>query len=360
MWPRFALAIITAGVSVFGGAAASADDCPAALPASVEIDRIADSVVRMGGSPGLAIGIIQDGQVTYIRGHGVLRRDNPDKMVDCDTRFHVASLSKPVVATAMMTMFERGEVSQDETLADIVTDGKVSARLADLMTHTAGMRDWARANGRLTQRDRDEYFARMSRRARDARGGRGFRYSDLDYNLIGLVIERRTGVSFEEFMQSRILGPLGMAHSSFVYEPGKETSSAWPHIGSARLPAKSHPFDIAFAPSSGLQTSVRDLVLFMQAYLARAEVIMSRSSYDAAVEPRHETEWDGISQSLVWQIAQGPYGEIWQHGGTDKGFRALMTLYPEKKAGIVILANGEDLDRWALRTELEAIMFGDD
>lgn len=156
-------------------------------------------------------------------------------------------------------------------------------------------------------------------------------------------------------MQRRIFGRLGMTDSSFSHV---ETGSAfaWPHTGDGNKPLEKHPFDVAFAGSSGLQTSARDLLIFATAYLDADTRLMSAESYAEASRPRLESQWEGLMQSLVWQVVSKEGQTIWQHGGSDDGFRALVTLYPTSRSAIVILANGEELDRGALRRDLERLI----
>ncbi|WFL77724.1 serine hydrolase [Altererythrobacter arenosus] len=316
-----------------------------------------EAAMTESGTPGVAVGVIVDGQIIYVKGHGIVHRDMPTAAVDCRTRFHAASLSKPVVASALMTAFERGEMSETQTLADLVAGSNAHLLLTDLMTHTAGLRDRQRARARTSQKEKAEYFERALRQAGRATGAHRFRYTDVDYNLLGFAIEHRSGGSLQHFAHARIFGPLGMMDSSFALDAPGEAVTAWPHVGLGNTPASSHPHDIAFAPSSGLQTTAHDLVLFMQAYLDRDERLMARTSYDRAEAIKMTTQWEGISQSLVWQVATRAGQRVLQHGGSDKGFRSLITIYPESRAGIVMLANGEHFDRWTLRAQIERLIF---
>lgn len=337
-------------------AAAEDLECGATAPFESEIDQIVEQAMSDSRTPGIAIGIIDKGRVVYLKGHGVLRNDKSGPAVTCHTRFHVASLSKPVVATALLTSFERGELREDDSLAMLVSDTNARARIVDLMTHTAGMRDWYRADGRRTPEEKHQYFKHILRRTNRIDGTYSFHYSDTDYNLLGLMIEQHTGSDLHDFVAARVFAPLGMTESGFGLAEATVPDAAWPHVGKRGKPGDEHPFDIAFAASSGLQTSAQDMVLFMNAYLAQDAAVMGKASYALAAEPRHATEWNGVSQSLVWQVLESKYGTVLQHGGTDRGFRALISIYPDQGTGIVILANGETIDRWDLRARLEALV----
>lgn len=356
IWLGLAIAVLVALTVASGSARASEQTCIAAPEWEAGIAAIVSHAMQESGTPGLALGVIHEGKVIYLRGHGVERRSaGPQAGITCRTRFHAASISKPVLATALMKAFYSDEMSEDQRIDQLLGKGGSPATLASLMTHTAGMRDWLRANGRRTEEAKAAYFRRILQRAEKAGPGREFRYSDTDYNILALVLERKSGRSFDAIMQDRVLAPLDMSDSSFVYDDAA-AAQAWPHDGSSNKPRANHPFDLAFAGSSGLQTSARDLLLFAQVYLDADQRFMPAQAYAEATRPRHETEWAGISQSLVWQVATANGQPVWQHGGTDDGFRALVTLYPTTRSAIVILANGEKLDRWALRSSLEGLI----
>lgn len=335
---------------------ASATDCQAAPAFEPQIDKILTQARSRSGTPGIAVGILVEGEVVYLKGDGVRHSASMGDGVDCHTRFHVASLSKPVVATAILTAIERGEIRAGDTVADLVAGSNIPATILGLMTHSVGMRNWSRADARRDLHSKDVYFRHILQRASRTRGSHRHRYSDTNYNLLGLVIERTSGSSLQSFVNARVFEPLGMTQSSFDYGINSGPNTAWPHLGRHNRPAANHPYDIAFAASSGLQSSARDMVLFMQAYLEADANVMGQALYDKAVEPLTKSEWDGIEQSPVWQVFERDGDTVLQHGGSDKGFRALITIYPASNAGIVILANGEQLDRWLLRSQIEMVI----
>ncbi len=341
---------------VAGSAKTSKAECNGDPEWVEDINLAVLDAMQKSGTPGLALGVIRQGEVVYLQGHGVERSGASIVVpVTCRTRFHAASVSKPLIATAFMQAFGAGELSEDQPLGELLGEGDLRPTLGSLMTHTSGMRDWLRADTRRTEAQKDAYLRQILRRARRVEPGKQHRYSDTNYNLLAIAFERKFGGSLDAEMQDRIFGRLGMKDSSFSHV---ETGSAfaWPHAGSGNRPLARHPFDVAFAGSSGLQTSARDLLLFARAYLDADTRLMSTEIYAEATRPRHESQWEGMAQSLVWQVVSVEGQTIWQHGGSDDGFRSLVTLYPASRSAIVILANGEELDRGALRRELEQLI----
>ncbi|QKG70636.1 serine hydrolase domain-containing protein [Erythrobacter mangrovi] len=358
-WCGPLVAVLVALVVAFDSVAAEEPSCPVDTHLQADIDKLATDAMRESATPGLALGIVREGRILYLKGYGVGRKDAPTPAkVTCRTTFHVASLSKPVIATMVLQAVERGELKEAQTIADVLGSGSPSVTVGALLTHTGGMRDWSHAKARRTEGERSAYFRAILKKTKRVGRTGEFRYSDTDYNILGLMLETISGRPLDALARERVFTPLGMSDSAFA-RPLGDFDFAWPHLGTSNRPAQEHPFDIAFAPSSGLQASVRDLALFAKACLDRDERLLSAAGFRNAIEPRTSTSWAGIFQSPVWQVVKADGRTVLQHGGTDTGFRALLSLYPDTRSAIVILANGEELDRWKLRQDIERVLMHD-
>lgn len=166
-----------------------------------------------------------------------------------------------------------------------------------------------------------------------------------------LVIENVTGESFSEALKARVLQPLGMQSSSFDIDliPSDQRVSGFDKQGKQQA----HPWDLAFLPSSGLQTNARDLARFAQAVLRinegidREEILRFESLQEMTVV-RIATEWNGIDQGYAWQIINSEPGPVWRHAGGEAGLESLFAVYPESEIGIAVLGNQQDWPRFQL------------
>ena len=306
--------------------------------------------------PGLAVGIVEDGVLVYSRGFGV-RDLGSNAPVDVDTLFHLASISKTYTTAAVMQLVERDVLTLDDPLERHLPAFAGSGILIrHLLTHTAGLGDWVRPTGTSEASAVDAYVGRIASHRPAYAPGKGWEYSDADFNVLGALIEKVSGRPFCDYVEEQIIAPAKLTHTTCRQAESKQ-NSAWPHRGEAD-PQRStfYPWDRAFLPSSCIEASVTDVMRWATLHLKRDSSLLKAASYEAMFEPSVETKWEGVNMGLGWQLEKR--GDTWlpRHPGGDPGFRALLTLYPARDGAIVILSNGESTPRWELRTAIEKIL----
>ncbi len=312
-----------------------------------QVDQYLDDQRKTHNIPALSIAIFDGDSMDYVYGRG---KQNDQHLANEKSIFHSASISKLFTATAIMQLVEEGKLSLDEPVQKYFP--KLSSSditIGHLMTHQAGFKNRIRPTGRLERSTLDAYILKAIKSKPAYTPGQGWAYNDTDYNLLGAIISKVSGVGFDRFVQERILMPLKMNKSSFYLPDISPDFVAAPHRGKSAKMSTKHPYDVNFAPSSGLQTNATELALFVQAHLTRDPRLLSEDSFAKMQITYSETKWDGISQGLGWQVLRGKDGEtVLQHGGSDPGYRALVVAYPDDKSGYVILSNGEKTPRWQI------------
>jgi len=250
-----------------------------------------------------------------------------------------------------MQLRDEGSLSLDdqvEIYEPTFSDSPI--RIRHLLTHTSGLRDRRRADGRTTEAEVDVYIRSLAAQRIRRTPGSDWRYADAGFNLLGRIIERVTGKPYSIVMKERLLVPLGMQDSDFDLSqiPAEDRVQAFNKRGRPQ----EHPWDLAFLPSSGLQTTARDLAIFAQAILEisgmESQGVLSRESLCEMTNERLATEWDGVAQAYGWQLADTPQGPQWRHAGGEAGFESLLTIYPEKGLAIAVLGNTKDWPRFEL------------
>jgi CubicO group peptidase (beta-lactamase class C family) len=323
---------------------------------SQRLDATLEDARRRAGIPGLAVGIVESGMPAYARGFGV-RDLQTGAPVTADTQFHVASISKTFTATAVMQLIEQRKLALTDPVERVLPAFAGSGiTVEQLLTHTAGLADWIHPSGATRDAQVAEYVIRVARHSPAYLPGKGWKYSDADFNVLGAMVESISGQPFPDYLERHVFAVTGMTQST-ARPPDAAANIAWPHRGGKSVRrASRHPWDRVFVPSSGIQSSANDLTRWAAANLNRDPALLSPASYAALFERRVDTEWPGVAMGLGWQLEQR--GDTWlpRHPGGEAGFRSLLTIFPEQQRAIVILSNGEATPRWEIRDAIETIL----
>lgn len=323
---------------------------------SRRIDEYLSAEVQASGAPGLTAAVVRDGEVIYVGAFGVRRLGRSEALTP-DHVFHFASVSKPFVATAIVQLMEQGKVGLD----DRVTDHLPYFRLADdryrmitirqMLNHTAGMVDVEDYEWDSPQYDdgaAERFVREMAADGMLWAPGEGWRYSNKAFDALGDVIAKISGISFEEYVQTHILDPIGMELSSFVYPDIAENLRTTGHVGTPARVSEVYPYNRRHAPSSTLNSSVAQMVNWMLVNLNRGELrgrrILKRESYDLLWEATIDTGGDASRVGLSWFLSEFQGHRTVGHGGGDAGFRSYILLMPDDGIGVVVASNWSGTD----------------
>ncbi len=314
-----------------------------AVDAKAAIDDIVQQEMEDSRLPGVAIGIVRDGKPYYARGYGWAALE-AERGVSAATTFHTASISKVFTALAVIKLRDQGELSLDQRVEELLPELRYadqrtkSITLREILNHTSGLPDvdgydWSSAKRSSTALL--DYFKARKLKAQFEPGSK-FRYSNLGYDLLGLVIARASHESFEDYVEDEILRPAGMFVSDFRYYELDAHRSALPHTKSlfGRVKARGvYPYNREHAPSSTLNASVEDMVRWMADFLGRLPVSESLSEMTQSSTTLTDSIGLGFQRyDLGGTLAVG-------HFGGDQGFRSYLLMVPKERLGVVLLCN---------------------
>ena len=312
--------------------------------------------------PGAAIGIVKDDQILYLRGFGIA--DPSGRPVTPQTSFRLASVSKTITALAIMQLVEAGQVELDAPVQRYLPwfrvgveptpgqDESSTITVRHLLYHTSGIPQSAGNdnffNGDLSKTSLENNVRRLTRVALNLPVGTTYQYANLNYDVLGLIVQAVSGQSYEAYIQEHIITPLAM-HGSF-------TSQAEAHAqGMATgyrqwfgFPvAASLPDDRATRPSSFLISSAEDMTHLLIAELNGghydSSTILSSAGIDVTqrpVTPIGKTEMHSGMGMEVGQV-HGVY--IAGKTGGTANYNARIVLTPLDRWGVVVLANTFDI-----------------
>jgi CubicO group peptidase (beta-lactamase class C family) len=284
-------------------------------------------LVSGGAVPSLAWAVVQDSGVRLGGFGGAGPR----------TIFQIGSVTKVFTALLLADMAERGEVTLSGPAARYLPGGSGPVTLADLATHTSGLPRLPRSLlWSALVRPQDPYrrypaarFTRAGRRSlRTASGGRAYRYSNYGYGLLGQLLGRAAGSSYESLVTERICGPLGLPDTAFEVPAGDRKAQG--HPGGRRV----RDWRLgAFAGAGGLYSTAADLASLLSAVLDPAATPLE-AAIRATLTPRRQIPSGQIS--LAWHHTRR--GVIW-HNGMTGGFSSMIAFAPARKLGVAVLAN---------------------
>jgi len=333
------------------------------------------------GVPGISYGLVyRDHFVT--KGYGVRDVSTRDK-VTSRTLFHLASVSKPFVAVAVMRLMESGRLRLDDPVTDYLPYFSVTGApsseitLQQLLAHTSGLPDVESYDWQHPQFDAgalERYVRSIAGVKLISEPGVQTNYSNMGYEVLGDVIAKASRKTFELCMRESILDPLGMQESTFLLPDVPKEMLAQPYMidagGHATLQTP-FPYTRSHAPSSTLYSNADEMVLWLQLHLHDGKADHSQLVTDksmkmmlAPVVPRsvQTTQPVVAFQGLGWSGLVIDGVTVYGHGGHDNGFRAIVLFVPSAQAGVVLMTNGDgpkvNLDGLAIK--LTGILLGRD
>lgn len=336
-----------------GAGAASADEVEAAIP---KLEAYIEALMAADAVPGLAIAIVYGDEV-YLNGYGVRETGKPG-LVDPDTVFQIASLSKPVSSTVVAALVSEGALTWQTRVAEIDPGFQLFeayptayVTVADLLSHHSGLPGIAgnELEGLGYDRDTILHRLRLVRPLYSFRGG--YSYSNFGFTAGAVAAARAAGLGWQEAARQKLFGPLGMTKSSMRYEDFLANENrAEQHVryeGHWQAIAKRDPDPQA--PAGGVSSSARDLAQWLKLQLGNGMFEGRRVISEAALDESHTpVTWSGMHPIRKlpafyghgWGLQFGPHGRIWTHAGAfSTGSRTVALIYPDEGFGIVALAN---------------------
>lgn len=355
--PAFAL-IVTALVTLAPGPVRTV---PAQTDAAFEqLAALVTQKMTEYSVPGVAFGIVKNGQVTA-RGFGVTNIDDPQPVTP-DTIFPLASISKTVATTAIMRLVEQGKIDLAAPVRRYlpefrVQDETVSREVAvwHLVTHTPG---W---EGQLTAPDRGtETLANFLETLRElpqlAPPGAVWSYNNAGFTLAGRVIEVVTGQSIHDAIRALVFQPLGLTRAFTRLEDVATYRFSVAHRQQTGKPAVIRPLSRSSSVTAGgVSMSLRNLLTYGAFHLgdgtgADGQRVLTRASLEAMRTPRLRKNSTSEDMGLGWHLRSIGGVMTAAHGGT-LGHCLLVELVPSRNLAFAILTNHSD--GWRLIQDVE-------
>ena len=337
---------------------------PAAQPAFVRdsLDTYVERALTLWQIPGVAVGIVKDGELVFAKGYGIRELGKPEK-VDANTLFMIGSNTKAFTGTALAMLETEGKCSLTDPVKKYLPkfdlkDNWVEdhVNLQDIVSHRLGMEtfqgDFMYWTSDLTQDQVLEKFGKLEP-AYPFRTKWG--YCNAGFLIAGKVIENISGKTWADFLRERIFQPLGMTQTLALSAEiaGAENAARAHTIAEGTLQLIPYGEIDNLAPAGSISSSINDMSRWVLTQLANgtyngAEVIppkvIARTREPLSIEGRLRTTNTGIRRHFAlygmgWELSDYDGREIVSHTGGVNGFVTSVTLLPEENLGVVVLTN---------------------
>jgi beta-lactamase class C len=329
---------------------------------ALEMEALADQLVQRARIPGLAMAIVERGEVVSLRGYGVVDSKTRDP-VGPDTVFRLASLSKSFAGTLSALLVQEGAMSWDAPIANQLPafrlrdmQGAQRVNLREILSQRVGLN--YNTYDRLLEAD--EPYQLLAERLSDApmmcAPGQCYSYQNIAFSLVGDLVFAATGDFYAHQVESRLFHPLGMYNATYGRE-GLEASASWarPHVrsGGAWISVRPKETYYRVPPAAGVNASIRDMSLWLIAQMGHRPDVLPEAILNEIQTPQVETP--GELRSSPWRrerLLSAYYGMGWRiydysgntliyHAGAVQGYRGMIAFLPDRDIGVVVLWNSE-------------------
>jgi CubicO group peptidase (beta-lactamase class C family) len=332
------------------------------------IDTIIASTFDHPAHTGVAVGVLKDGQGS-VHGYGTVGGTLPTG----DTMFETGSVTKVFTTALLSILVTEGVVALEDPVAKLAPElvgYPPQITLQRLATHTAGLpkmpsnilgsmlRDRGNPYAAYSTEDLLRFLTKHPPSTRRLEA-RQVDYSNVGVALLGTLLARRLGDSYEAAITSKICEPLGMVDTCIQLKPDQERRMAAPHNSRGK---PSRNWDLpAFAGAGALRSTAYDLLTFLDAHLGGVNSTLTSPLQDchavrsstfapplllqrlvarvSGLDLSHDRTREGMA--LAWTVGRLPSGEAqvhWHHGASG-GYRTFVGFVKEKRIGAVVLAN---------------------
>ena len=337
------------------------------MPASLrdQIDSLARKAVAESGVPSASIAIVQGGGITYAHAYGTARLDPPAPAAPA-MRYSIGSISKQFTAAAILLLAEEGKLSLDDPVSRFVpnlTRGN-EVTIRELLSHTSGYQDYWPQDyvmpSMLQPVTADKILDQWARKPLDFDPGTEWQYSNTNFVIAGLIVEKASGKPLLQFLSERIFAPLGMKSVMNIDQERLADTDATGYLRYALGPLRPSPKEgkgWLFAAGE-LAMPAEDLAKWDISMIN--QTVLKPASYAAMERDTLLKNGLGTRYGLGVGVRNDLGQRAIEHGGEVSGFTAQNLVLPDKKIAVVVLTNEDAVPLSAdLARQIATLLFRD-
>jgi len=336
-----------------------------------KLESMIATIMAQGRIPGVSLALVKDDRVIYARGFGA-RNLKDNVPATPQTLYGIGSCTKSFTALAIMQLAEQGKLDVHDPVEKYIPEFKIGNKenpitIHNLLTHSSGVPNLGvaeilimRASGLdekwVPMSGLDDLFLHINGAKEEvaAEPGKRFFYFNTGYTLLGEIVERVSGMKYEDYVRKKILNPLKMNRSTFLKEDSDRDSDVMTAYfvqskdGDVTVTPTTHPFHKFIYAPGGLLSSVMDLTnylianmnagVFEDARLLDASLL--KEMYKPHVETNFPSLFGKVAYGYGWMVYDDFLGhKLVEHGGSTGVSSADLAFEPDLKIGVALAAN---------------------
>jgi beta-lactamase class C len=339
-----------------------------------QLDARLQQLIQQHSMVGMAVGIVEGGRVTFLKGYGETVKGSGDPVTP-DTVFRWASVSKGVASTMVAKLSEQGKVNMNAPVANYAASLKLPAgaeyraTVGDMLSHRLGL--YRNAYDNKLEEGQDTKILRQSLSQLNliCPPGSCWSYQNVAYDGAAEVVETVTHQPYERAVKQMLFQPIGMTSAS-VSRDGLVNSKSWarPHDAARRPLEVLDPY-YRVPAAGGVNSNIKDMSLWMMAQMGVMPDVLSPQLLTTIHAPLVKTPGErGRLRKFLERLGQADYGYGWRsydyaghrivgHRGGVSGYRSLILFDPVLKSGVVALWNSNTNQPGGLEFEVMDMLY---
>jgi CubicO group peptidase (beta-lactamase class C family) len=309
-----------------------------------QIDRIAQQALSQTGVPSASVALVKDGQIAYVRAYGAARLE-PFVSARPEMRYSIGSISKQFTAAAVLMLAEQHKLSLDDPVSKYIphlTRGR-EVTIRQLLSHTSGYQDyWPQDYVPPFMRQlvtAEKIIDLWARKPLDFDPGTKWQYSNTNYVIAGVIVEKVSGKPLLDFLQERMFTPLGMQRvdNIDVHQLPQTDATGYMRyaLGPPRIAPKEGPGWLFAAGELAMPAS--ELAKWDISLLGQR--LLKPESYKEMETEVKLKDGSGTGYALGLQVGSAGNHRMVRHGGEVSGFTAQNIVFPDDDLAVVVLTN---------------------
>ncbi|EAR14819.1 serine hydrolase domain-containing protein [Robiginitalea biformata] len=323
-----------------------------------QIDSLITEKIPSEG-PGAVVLVARGDSILYRKAFGQANLELQVPMKP-DQVFQIGSMTKQFTAIAILKLMEEGRLHLEDDVRRFIPDYPTpegSVTIHHLLNHTSGIKDFTSMRSIMEIARKDlrpqELIDFFKNEPMDFKPGTQFKYNNSGYVLLGYIIEKVSGKSYEEYIESELFTPAGMTDSRYAHYREIVPNRAYGYHNRKGYTNKLHiSMNIPYA-SGALMASSDDLLKWQRAL--QTEKLVTRRTLELALSPKKLADGSPVEYGYGWHIKTIEGAKSIEHGGSVFGFKSMGVFLPEKDLYVVGLTNCDCISPTQLVREIATV-----